>query len=201
MSTPNKLPDPLSEQDLRQQWNAQADAFNQWESLDPSEQLDWAQSRAVAVDRNRRVALVQPGGQGPLPTNYIDPEHQGEDLELLQTFYQACQSEGGTADEICLRGIRAVLARWGRPAAPPVPESVEDPHLQDMLWGVPGQAAAPARDLLKRVGSALAQVEPEQNGFTSEDKAARVAIREVAAWLDQRGQHGCSLWLRIEADR
>jgi len=88
--------DPLSEQDLRQQWNAQADAFNQWESLDPSEQLDWAQSRAVAVDRNRRVALVQPGGQGPLPTNYIDPEHQGEDdLELLQTFYQACQSEGG----------------------------------------------------------------------------------------------------------
>lgn len=60
------------------------------------------------------AALAQPIGGGPLPTNYIDPEHQGENLELLQTFYQACQSEGGTADEICLRGIRAVLA--ARPA-------------------------------------------------------------------------------------
>jgi hypothetical protein len=36
------------------------------------------------------------------------------------------------------------------------------------------------------VGSALAQVEPEQNGFTSENKAARAAVREVAAWLRQR---------------
>ena len=138
----------LPEEYLADAWNQQADEFNQWESLDPSVQLDWAQARAVAVDRNRRAALVQPGGWGPLPTNCIDSEHQGEDLELL-----------------------------------------------------PGQDAAPARDLLKRVGSSLAQVEPEQNGFTSEDKAARVAIREVAAWLDQRGQHGCSVWLREEADR
>jgi hypothetical protein len=45
-----------------------------------------------------------------LPPDYIDPEHQGEDLELLETFYRACAAEGGTADEIHLRGIRAVLA-------------------------------------------------------------------------------------------
>jgi hypothetical protein len=30
---------------------------------------------------------------------------------------------------------------------------------------------------------------------------ARAAIAAVAAWLDQQGQHGCSLWLREEADR
>jgi hypothetical protein len=30
---------------------------------------------------------------------------------------------------------------------------------------------------------------------------ARVAIREVALWLDQQGQHGCSLLLRQEVDR
>jgi hypothetical protein len=30
---------------------------------------------------------------------------------------------------------------------------------------------------------------------------ARAAIREVAAWLDQQGQHGCSLLLREESDR
>jgi len=76
-------------------------------------------SLQIVID-NTRAAVAQPIGGSPLPTNYIDPEHQGEDLELLQTFYQACQSEGGTADEICLRGIRAVLARRGRPAAAPV---------------------------------------------------------------------------------
>ena len=46
----------------------------------------------------------------PLPSGYIDPEHQGEDRELLEAFYGACYAEGGTADEIHLRGIRAVLA-------------------------------------------------------------------------------------------
>jgi hypothetical protein len=104
----------LPEEWLADAWNQQADEFNQWDSLDTSEQLGWAQDRAVAVDRNRRTALAQPGGEYPLPTNYINPEHQGEDLELLQTFYQACQSEGGTADEINLRGICAVLARLHR---------------------------------------------------------------------------------------
>ena len=40
---------PFSEDDLRQQWNAQADEFNQWDSLDTSEQLAWAQARATAA--------------------------------------------------------------------------------------------------------------------------------------------------------
>jgi hypothetical protein len=33
------------------------------------------------------------------------------------------------------------------------------------------------------------------------DGKARAVIREVAKWLDTKGQHGCSLWLREEADR
>jgi hypothetical protein len=57
-----------------------------------------------------------------LPPNYIDPEHQGQDLELLQAFYQACKSEGGTADEIYLRGIKAALAT--QQAALPVPRAL-----------------------------------------------------------------------------
>ena len=36
------------------------------------------------------------------------------DEELLQVFDTACLSEGGMVDEIHLRGLRAVLARWGR---------------------------------------------------------------------------------------
>ena len=30
---------------------------------------------------------------------------------------------------------------------------------------------------------------------------ARAAILAVANWLDTRGQHGCSLWLREEVER
>jgi hypothetical protein len=45
---------PISERDLIQQWNAQADEFNQWESLDSGEQLAWAQARAIAADCNKR---------------------------------------------------------------------------------------------------------------------------------------------------
>jgi hypothetical protein len=47
-SNPGQVePGPFSEDDLRKQWNAQADEFNQWDSLDFSEQLAWAQNRAI----------------------------------------------------------------------------------------------------------------------------------------------------------
>jgi hypothetical protein len=45
-----------------------------------------------------------------LPPVVIDPEHEGEDRELLEVFYRAGLAEGGTADEFSLRGIRAVMA-------------------------------------------------------------------------------------------
>ncbi|MCE2836657.1 MAG: hypothetical protein LW834_06815 [Cyanobium sp. 49614_E6] len=194
---------PFSEDDLRQQWNARADEFNQWDSLDTSEQLAWAQARAAAA-----VALkAEPEGEGPilqwtenmppsegcrydhctaetpfgrfliswkgwkqfhsptvdetpwgdwfgafnsvddakaacqqgmnerlsrwgrpttpppLPPNFIDPDHTGQDRELLEVFYRACNAEGGTADEIHLRGIKAVLAACS--AAPPAPQAGE----------------------------------------------------------------------------
>ena len=48
------------------------------------------------------VYLTQYGQEGPT------------DEELLQVFDTVCLSEGGTVDEIHLRGLRAVLARWGK---------------------------------------------------------------------------------------
>jgi hypothetical protein len=65
-----------------------------------------------------------------LPPNYIDPEHQGQDRELLEAFYQACNAEGGTADEIHLRGIKAALAS-AQPAAlaQPAEDSTDDSEL------------------------------------------------------------------------
>jgi hypothetical protein len=99
-----------------------------------------------------------------LPANYIDPEHQGGDLKLLQTFYQACHTEGGTADEIHLRGLRAVLA--ARPAAPSAPEPVPDKPADSL-------AARPLLEKLARlddlVGINVAEV--------------RQLADQAAAWL------------------
>ena len=75
-----------------------------------------------------RTALATPP---PLAPDYIDPEHHGEDRELLQVFYAACFAEGGTADEIHLRGIRAVMAARTALATPP-PEPPTDEELLAM---------------------------------------------------------------------
>lgn len=60
-SNPGQVePGPFSEHELRQQWNAQADEFNQWESLDSSEQLAWAQTRAIAAAATASPELPKP---------------------------------------------------------------------------------------------------------------------------------------------
>jgi hypothetical protein len=56
-------PGPLSEDDLRQRWNQQADEHNQWESLDSCEQLEWAQALAIKADRHAATPPApEPGG-------------------------------------------------------------------------------------------------------------------------------------------
>jgi len=62
----------------------------------------------------------------------------------------------------------------------------------------PTPPAAPAGGLVERVLKVIA--DPDGPAELWHDDA-RAAIREVAAWLDQRGKHGCSLWLREEADQ
>jgi hypothetical protein len=121
------------------------------------------------VKHARKVAAMHnqngPGCAPPaLPANYIDPEHQGEALELLQTFYQACNAEGGTADEIHLRGIHAVLA--ARPTTPPAQGPAPDSPAE----------ALTARRLLQEVARL--------------DKSVGIIVAEVrqlaahaAAWL------------------
>ena len=56
--------------------------------------------------------------RGELPDNYIDPEHRDGDKEMLTVFYAACLAEGGTADEVTLRGLRAVVRWWGTTRSP-----------------------------------------------------------------------------------
>ena len=68
---------------------------------------------AELLTRARAELADEPAVPAPpaaLPEGYIDPEHSGDDRAMLETYYAACQAEGGTADEITLRGLRAVLA-------------------------------------------------------------------------------------------
>lgn len=108
-------------------------------SVDGAQQVDeewWhpvfgCDSLQMVVDNARSTLEPSPG--------YIDPEHQGQDLEMLQAFYRACGAEGGTADEIHLRGIKAALATQQAAQsagnstainvifdAPPGPDEIED---------------------------------------------------------------------------
>ena len=127
------------------------------------------------------VGVAAPPPRQPCPPDYIDPEHQGDDRELLQLFYGACNAEGGTVDEITLRGLRAVLA--ARPAAPAAPETAlaakliseskpMAPEMAEALtpearWGLYQSPAAPAA--------------PEP---PAEALAARPLLEQVAAMAD-----------------
>ena len=62
----------------------------------------------------------------------------------------------------------------------------------------PAALPAPAGGLVEKVEAAIRPIPGDPNLYRSESRAA---IREVAAWLDERGMHGCSLWLREEAGR
>jgi hypothetical protein len=78
-----------------------------------------------------------------------------------------------------LPAIRAALQLLGQPAPAAAPE-----------WMKPEAQPAPAG------GAGWGLV--EKIAFTAGcgNGTSRAVIREVAAWLDCRGQHGCSLWLR-----
>jgi hypothetical protein len=106
----------LSIDDLRDAWNAQSDAFNSWDELGIDEIIWFAQQQAAEAAKK----VSQDIGMIDLPPDYIDLEISGRDREMLEAFYKACRSEGGTADEITLRGLKAALTRHARPAIRPV---------------------------------------------------------------------------------
>jgi hypothetical protein len=118
-----------------------------------------------------------------LPSGYIDPEHKGEDLALLETFYRACLAEGGTVDEINLRGIRAVLATHTTPQPPADGELTVNLRM-DL-----------SSECLKRLCDGLAAAVTPNGGYrelTTDDDISGEFIGEqlvfVTWWLPE---HGC----------
>ena len=91
--TPQAPPQGLTEDTLREQWNAQADEFNQWESLDSAEQFAWAQKCAIAAHEAARVGLhcyLDDDGLCPSPCVFDDPTEQISDC----TYAQGLQRDG-----------------------------------------------------------------------------------------------------------
>ena len=62
-----------------------------------------------------RAALAEPVGEGP------------SDQEIADVFSQGCRDPSRPYEPPFLGGARAVLAKWGHPAAPPAPEVGEGP--------------------------------------------------------------------------
>jgi hypothetical protein len=118
-----------------------------------------------------------------LPSGYIDPEHKGEDLALLETFYRACLAEGGTVDEITLRGIRAVLATHSTPQ--PLADGELTVNLRMDL----------SSECLKRLCDGLAAAVIPNGGYrelTTDDDISGEFIGEqtvgVTWWLPEHGR-------------
>ena len=68
--------------------------------------------RAPVAQPTATPALLQQQPTTPpaLPSDCIDPEHQGEEWQLLEAFQRAWWAEGGSPDKSHMAGIRAVLA-------------------------------------------------------------------------------------------
>ena len=129
---PQPTPPPRSPMELTdKQLLELADGEIEADDVLPMDEYEAANDRALEVYRSELIAVMHAAiaadraGRAQLRPNYIDPEHTGEDRKLLEVFYLACEAEGGTADEIVLRGLRAAIAadRAARPQL--TPEEVE----------------------------------------------------------------------------
>ena len=153
-SNPGQVePGPFSEHDLREQWNAQADEFNQWESLDSSEQLAWAQARAIAADRNGRPAAP------PAPEVWDGPSLADVD-ELCAEFGFHYDDTQGESLEILHQMVAAAITRWRAPAAQPAAQPVDVANLMRLTEGVePFAPGDPDVDHILRLAEIIRKVD------------------------------------------
>jgi hypothetical protein len=126
--TPDGIPPgPLSEDDLRQRWNVQADEFNQWESLDSCEQLAWAQALAIRADRHAAALKAEPEGQRPTDEDLYDlaAEFNGDPVPAMR---RALEVWGNP-----LQGAPAPGENLSTPPAPVLGEVGELVELVELL--------------------------------------------------------------------
>jgi hypothetical protein len=155
--TPDDIPPgPLSEDDLRQRWNREADKYNQWESLDSCEQLAWAQALAIRADRHAAALKPKPAEQRPTDEDLYDlaAEFNGDPVPAMRG-----------ALELWGNPLQGAPATGENPAAAPAP-----------VPETPAEALA-ARPLLERVAK-LGDVIGRQTVAQVQELAA-----QAAEWL------------------
>jgi len=195
------------------------------ELLQPLAEYDGAnpyhEHRAL-ITRARAALAAEPEGEGEGPT----------DEELLESAAKALgyksipiDHEGGAVEAYSselLAFARAVLARWGRPAAPPAPVATDEqireyagerfPMCLRNAYSLgrqhgaaqppaaqPVPPVAPAGGLVERVVRVIADPDGPAELWYDD---ARAAIREVAAWMrENETGFNAALWLEHEANR
>jgi hypothetical protein len=151
MDSADGPPVPISAHDLAIQWNQRADPSEQWDTLEPYEQLAWAQARAIALDRSRR-APVQPA--------------EGEVAEFTSKEVQRISDAHWDRDKCELDWVgfaNEILTRWGSFARPV--KHGEAAELAEWLLEDPwliGYASSKARKKFVRVAAILQQLAPVQ---------------------------------------
>jgi len=148
-------PGPLSEDDLRQRWNQQADKYNQWESLDSCEQLAWAQALAIRADRHAAALKAKPAEQRPTDEDLYDlaAEFNGDPVPAM----------------------RGALELWGNPlqGAPEPGENLATPS-------APPPQTPPTDDAWRELVSEIARV---QHVAAGEGQGARFDLaKAVELW-------------------
>jgi hypothetical protein len=137
-------------------------------------------------DLGRQHGAAQPA-PAIFPVEYADADGDGIRIamEPAEETGQACwvvrnSRHVNPCHEFSTPEAAHAAHQAAKPAQPPAPQ--------------PAPPTAPTGELVERVCG-------EMTGDDDPSIDAHAAIREVAAWLDQQGQHFCSLLLREEAGR
>jgi hypothetical protein len=129
--------DLLGLDELRDAWNAQADASNSWDELGMDEIIWFAQQQALA--RWGRPTMAQPEAEGPTDDEVLKlAKHHSIAYTLNGSVIHPLQ-EGTDIREQLLAFAHDLRARWGRPAPAPIPVAERLPRPEDcnedcMLW-------------------------------------------------------------------
>jgi hypothetical protein len=123
---------PFSLIELATQWNAQADEFNQWDSLGLGEQIGWAQARAIAADRARRSAPEPPpdGEVATIAARLKDLAHAVTEERWCDFSMRVPAQPLRDADLVLTRSAD-LLSRLSPPQ--PIPVSERLPGAEDCL--------------------------------------------------------------------
>jgi hypothetical protein len=175
-------PAPFSGDELREQWNAQADVFDHWDNLGLDEQLGWAQARAIAADRAQRAPRdlpTPPVVEAPAVEAEPTPASAEPLWRVMEKAWEQRQAIRAMLTTEADRAERGgVIADTSPPPLSPAARAVVD-----------AAYALPLKDGQPSIASALRAAADEGENFYDPHKGKVSAVRTdwilaIAAELD-----------------